>query len=103
MVTLTFLSNEFVEIGSAGTDNLRAKVPTTCGPNMVHVATGGKKWLKKLKSERNDIELVYFSLLDSSRLADNFGVVERQKQIKITKLWLPKDGQKVASRLILSQ
>ena len=34
------LSNEFVEIGRASTGNL---------------ATGGKKWLKKPKSERNEI------------------------------------------------
>ena len=27
---------------------------------MAHVATGGKKWLKKPKSERNDIELLSF-------------------------------------------
>ena len=50
------LSNEFVVIGRANTDNLgillglRAK----CGPC-------GEKWLKKLKSERNDIELVSFN------------------------------------------
>ena len=44
------LSYEFVVIGR--------EVPTTRGnfwvfePNVVHVATGGKKWLKELKSER---------------------------------------------------
>ena len=36
------LRNEFVVIGA---------------PNVAHVATGGKKWLKKPKSERNEMEL----------------------------------------------
>ena len=61
---------------------------------MAHVATGGKKWLKKPKSERNDIELVSFHYW--TRL-------ERQKRIKITKLWPLEDGPKVAARLILTQ
>ena len=47
-------------------------------PNVAHAATGGKKWLKKPKSERKEI----FTPLDSSRWADHFRVVERQKRIK---------------------
>ena len=42
----SILSNEFVVKGSA--------------PNVAHVATGGKTWLKKPKSEQNDLELVSF-------------------------------------------
>ena len=47
----SILSDEFVMIGRTSTDNLgyfwvRA-------PNVPHVATGGKKWLKKPKYERN--------------------------------------------------
>ena len=51
----SILSNEFVVIGRASTDNLveflgpRAQ----CGPC-------GKKWLKKPKSERNEMELRSF-------------------------------------------
>ena len=44
--------------GRASTDNLGYF--RVCAPNVAHVATGGKKWLKKPKSERNDIELVSF-------------------------------------------
>ena len=29
-------------------------------PNVAHVATSGKKWLKKPKSERNEMEHRYF-------------------------------------------
>ena len=53
------LSNDFVVIDMG-------QVPTTwgyfwvCAPNFSHVATGGKKWLKKPKSERNYIEFVPF-------------------------------------------
>ena len=52
-------SNEFVVICRASTDNLGILLGL-CAPNVAHVATGGKKWLKKLKSEQNDIELVSF-------------------------------------------
>ena len=95
------LSIEFVVIGRASTDNLgvllglRAKC-CPCGHRWQKVA-------KKPKSEQNDIELFIFSLLDSSQCVDHFGVVERQKRIKMTKLWPPKDGPKVATWLILSQ
>ena len=52
------LSNEFVVIGRASTDNLGYF--WVCAPNVAHVTTGGEKWLNKPKSERNDIELVSF-------------------------------------------
>ena len=44
-------------IGRASTDNLGVLLGPA--PNVAHVATGGKKWLKKLKSERNKMELRY--------------------------------------------
>ena len=58
----SILSNEFVVIGRASTDNLGVRAP-----NVAHVATGGKKWLKKPKCERNEMEL---------------SVVKRQNRIK---------------------
>ena len=67
------LSNEFVVMFDIRCIPLFAgQVPTTWGyfwvraPNVANVATGGKfchlwlkKWLKKPKSERNDMELRY--------------------------------------------
>ena len=44
----SILSNEFVVIGRASTDNLG--VIWVRAPNVAHGATGGKKWLKKPKS-----------------------------------------------------
>ena len=40
----SILSNEIVVIGRASTDNLGVR--WVCAPNVAHVATGGKKWLK---------------------------------------------------------
>ena len=69
------------------------------------MATGGEKWLKIPKFERNDIELV--STHNWTRLDEliilAWSKLESQKRIKMTKLWPPKDGPKVAARLILSQ
>ena len=45
-------------IGRACTDSLRFL--WVSAPNVAHVTTGGKRWLKKLKSERNEIEIVSF-------------------------------------------
>ena len=54
----SILSNEFVVIGRASTDNLGFF--WVCAPNVAHLATGGKKWLKKPKFERNEMELRSF-------------------------------------------
>ena len=52
----TFIfSNEFVVRGMASTDNLGVLL----GPR-AKCCPCGKKWLKKQKSERNEIELRYF-------------------------------------------
>ena len=51
----SMLSNKFVVIERASTDNLG--VLLGCVPNVTHVATDGKKWKK---SEWNDIEVVSF-------------------------------------------
>ena len=61
--------NEFVVIGGAS-------IPTTWGyvwvraPNVVHVATSGKKLLKNPKYERNEMELRSFHyVMVTQRLA----------------------------------
>ena len=43
----SILSNEFVVIGRASTDNLGVLLGRV--PNVAHAATGGKKWLKKIE------------------------------------------------------
>ena len=48
----SILSNELVVIGRASTDNLGVLL----GPR----AQCGKKWLKKTRSERNEIQLISF-------------------------------------------
>ena len=62
----SILSNEFVIIGRASTDNLgyfwvRA-------PNVAHVATGGKKWRKKqnLNGIRWSLDLFAIGLVSNS-------------------------------------
>ena len=53
----SILSNEFVVIGRASTDNL----VVLFGPHaQCGSCTCGKKWLKKPKSERNKMELKFF-------------------------------------------
>ena len=67
----SILSNEFVMIGRASTNNLGYF--WVCAPNVAHVATGGKKWLKLPTTERNDIDQVMATQRwAKSGCADNF-------------------------------
>ncbi len=71
-------------------------------PNVVHVATGGKKWPKIPKSKRNEIELR--SLQHSIRLDELIILVWSNVQIgyKVTELWPSQDWPKVAARPFLA-
>ena len=70
---------------------------------MAHVATGGRKLLKKPKFERNEMEL----RSDHHWTRLNMLIILVWSNVKIglkmSKLWPPKDWPKVAARLILKE
>ena len=76
----SILSNEFVVIGRASTDNLG--VIWVRAPNVAHGVTGGKKWLKKPKSERDEMELRSFWCGQTSKSDKNGQVMATQRFAK---------------------
>ena len=93
----SILSNEFVVIGRLSTDNLGVLLGPSaqCGPC-------GHRWQKvaqKLKYERNEMGLRSFR--HWTRL--NELIILVWSNVKMAKLWPPKDWPKVAAQLILSQ
>ena len=85
------------------------QVPTVQGwfgvyaHNVVHVATGGKKWPKISKSKWNEIDLELRSFHHSTRLDELIILVWSNVQIgyKVTELWPSQDWPKVAARPFL--